>query len=491
MLSLLLLCLVHPGYAAPELAPELLPAPEAVSTAPELILPTPEAAHPDLITKLPGLTGPVNYKQYSGYLNADEDTFFHYWFVESQNSPSEDPLLLWLNGGPGCSSMDGLLNELGPFKLNDDGTQLLPNPYAWNTFANVLFIESPACVGYSYNINNDCRASDDSTSLKNYHALRYFFEKFPQFKKNKFFVTGESYGGIYVPTLTLRIAEDLETNGINLQGFAVGNGLSSFEMNDDSIIFFAYFHGLIDQDTWDDMVHSCCTNDVPSRSTCHFSHSKWGRCRALVTKAAKIVYDSGLNMYNLYADCYHPPANASLHTTRPSMTRHQADANNMFRNFRLLGGKKPTLSLDPPCTTSAAMHRFMNDGDVRKAIHVSIDVDWEVCNDEVNYNFQRQYADMKQQYQALLGAGVRALVYNGDVDMACNYLGDQWFIEALGLKTVEGRRMWHSGGQVGGFVKRFAGLDLVTVRGSGHMVPQDKPQPALDMIKAFVEGTPY
>jgi len=472
MLPLLLLCLLQPGLSAPE----------AGTSLPE----SPEAAHPDLISNLPGLVGPVSYKQYSGYLQADEDTYFHYWFVESEKSPSEDPLLLWLNGGPGCSSMDGLLNELGPFTLSEDGSRLLPNPYAWNTFANVLFIESPACVGYSYNLKGNCSASDDGTSLLNYNALLYFFEKFPQFKKNKFFVTGESYGGIYVPTLTLRIAEARQSNGIQLQGFAVGNGLSSFEMNDDSIIFFAYFHGLLDQDTWDDMVHSCCDGDVPSRATCHFSKPGWGRCTALVRRAMKIVYESGLNMYNLYADCIN-----SDNTTQ--FTRHHAEASNMFRNLRWLdlGGKKMQLGLDPPCTSSAAMRRFMNDKHVKEAIHVAIDVPWEVCNDEVNFHFKRQYASMRQHYAALLGLGLRALVYNGDVDMACNYLGDQWFVEALGLKTLEQRRMWHSGGQVGGFVKRFEGLDLLTVRGSGHMVPQDRPGPALDMIRAFVEGTPY
>ena len=78
--------------------------------------------NPDLITNLPGLTFATNYSQYSGYLSLQNGHNLHYWFVESQNDPSTDPLVLWLNGGPGCSSLDGLLYELGPFHVYPNGT---------------------------------------------------------------------------------------------------------------------------------------------------------------------------------------------------------------------------------------------------------------------------------------------------------------------------------------------------------------------------------
>ncbi|PRD22315.1 UNVERIFIED_CONTAM: putative serine carboxypeptidase [Trichonephila clavipes] len=91
-----------------------------------------KATHPDEVIDLPGLEFPLNYKHYSGYLNATSGRHLHYWFVESQRSPSEDPLLLWLNGGPGCSSLDGFLNELGPLHVSADGKTLYNNTYAWN-----------------------------------------------------------------------------------------------------------------------------------------------------------------------------------------------------------------------------------------------------------------------------------------------------------------------------------------------------------------------
>ncbi|GFV17667.1 serine carboxypeptidase ctsa-4.1 [Trichonephila clavipes] len=164
-----------------------------------------KSTHLDEVKDLPGLDFPLNYKHYSGYLNASNNKYFHYWFFESQRSPSEDPLLLWMNGGPGCSSLDGLFTELGPLHVTDDGKKLFNNPYAWNRVANVIFLETPAGVGFSYSDNEKYATDDDTVSRDNYEALLHFFEKFPQFKKNEFYVTGESYGGIYVPTLSVQI----------------------------------------------------------------------------------------------------------------------------------------------------------------------------------------------------------------------------------------------------------------------------------------------
>lgn len=67
----------------------------------------------DSIESLPGVQFDVKFKHYSGFFKVSETHFLHYWFVESQNNPAKDPLIFWFNGGPGCSSLDGLLNEMG------------------------------------------------------------------------------------------------------------------------------------------------------------------------------------------------------------------------------------------------------------------------------------------------------------------------------------------------------------------------------------------
>lgn len=75
--------------------------------------------------------------------------------------------------------------------------------------------------------------------------MKNFFQKFPEYKKNDFYISGESYGGIYVPTLSVRVVDDVD---INFKGFIVGNGLSDDDMNTNSVIYFAYYHGLIGEE---------------------------------------------------------------------------------------------------------------------------------------------------------------------------------------------------------------------------------------------------
>jgi cathepsin A (carboxypeptidase C) len=74
----------------------------------------------------------IKFKHFSGFLEASATHRLHYWFVESQGNPEKDPLIFWFNGGPGCSSLDGLLNEMGPYEAHENGADLRENPYAWN-----------------------------------------------------------------------------------------------------------------------------------------------------------------------------------------------------------------------------------------------------------------------------------------------------------------------------------------------------------------------
>jgi cathepsin A (carboxypeptidase C) len=136
----------------------------------------------DEITALPGLRVRPRFKQYSGYLKASQTHYLHYWFVESQKDPHNDPLITWMNGGPGCSSLEGFLTELGPFWINDDGRTLKENPFSWNKEANVLFIEAPAGVGFSYSTDGNVTTSDDQTSAENYAAFKIFLFNFHNFE---------------------------------------------------------------------------------------------------------------------------------------------------------------------------------------------------------------------------------------------------------------------------------------------------------------------
>lgn len=127
-----------------------------------------------------------------------------------------------LLGGPGASSIgDGAFTENGPFRVKADGKTLEHDKYSWNQFANMLYIESPINVGFSYNSTHLPEVdmyNDEATVDAKYNALLSFFKKYPHLKNNPFYITGESYGGVYIPLLTRSILNNKKQNGINLQG---------------------------------------------------------------------------------------------------------------------------------------------------------------------------------------------------------------------------------------------------------------------------------
>uniref|UniRef100_A0A3B4CM12 Lysosomal protective protein n=1 Tax=Pygocentrus nattereri TaxID=42514 RepID=A0A3B4CM12_PYGNA len=409
----------------------------------------------DLVTSLPGLSETPNFQHYSGYLQAAQGKYLHYWFVESQNNPSTDPVVLWLNGGPGCSSMEGLLAENGPFHLHDDGTVYL-NPYSWNLLANVLYVESPPGVGFSYSTTGNYQTSDPQVAEDNYNALLDFFNKFPSFTSNDFYVFAESYGGIYAPTLSKLIASS--SANINFKGMGVGNGMTSYTINDNSLVYFGYYHGLIGNSLWNEINQYCC-----SSGTCNFDSNSNSNCQNAVTSvnvynALYLIQDIGLNIYNVYALCYGGAG---------AQSRYTADMSNLFRHYRFKfqdqvshGFVDVSVPGDPRCFNGTALYVWLNNPNVRAALHIPTSVQsWELCSSTVGSLYQRTYSDMTPFYQYLLQQNLRLLVYNGDVDMACNFLGAEWFVEALNQS------------------------------GAGHMVPQYKPAAALQMFKNYLSNS--
>ena len=161
------------------------------------------------------------FDMYSGFLPINGTTKrFHYIMISSESpTRATDPVILWFNGGPGCSSLFGLTQEIGPYVMGDEDTQFKRNPYGWNKEANVVYIEMPAGVGFStcdeiedggvcykkltnttYLLNDEIVANETFIAVQNLFRM-----KFPELLKNELYLSGESYAGIYVPWLALKI----------------------------------------------------------------------------------------------------------------------------------------------------------------------------------------------------------------------------------------------------------------------------------------------
>ena len=204
------------------------------------------------IKQLPGWQGELPSKAYAGYIDAGSDTqngttyqmHEHYMFIEAESDPATAPVLLWTNGGPGASSFFGLFVELGPFMLDDASLAtaefnasgvptLWYNQYGWTQAASLLIINSPPPVGYSYcdpagpaGGGASCGAWDDTrTAEHNYDFLVNWFDAFPEYKDHDLYLSGESYAGIYVPTLAREIVRHQEQHPLRLRGFAMGDAV--------------------------------------------------------------------------------------------------------------------------------------------------------------------------------------------------------------------------------------------------------------------------
>ncbi|XP_078005248.1 lysosomal protective protein-like [Phascolarctos cinereus] len=496
---------------------------------------------PDLITSLPGLADLPNFKQWSGYLQAGSDKYFHYWFVESQGNPESDPLVLWLNGGPGCSSTEGLLAENGPYRTNDDGS-LYMNPHSWNLVANVLYLESPAGVGYSYSSSQNYKINDQQVAADHYQALQSFFTKFPSFTSNDFYVFEESYGEVYVPSLSAQTVNGPAS--INFKGFGAGNGMNNHQLNDETLLEFSYTKASLETNLlpksfrpdslWKTLNTYCCSEGAcnfynSTQDTCFDSVSPIFACREVqqtaeagqggmprfrvgsggrkegtrarkcgqfssashlvsprILETYRMIQGVGLNIYNLYSPCW---------GTTGYQERYATDMSNLYRKYQFNAAVPPPgvpIPGVPRCINATAMYVWLNQDNMRQALHIPVFFpNWELCSTQVTSQYQRQYMDMAPFYQELLHSNTRMLVYNGDTDVACNFLGAEKFVEPLYQPVMTLYQPWYYKRQVAGFFKEYEQITFLTVKGAGHMVPQHRPAQALKMSESFLRNTTY
>ncbi|KAL7206332.1 hypothetical protein ACSBR2_019110 [Camellia fascicularis] len=165
-----------------------------------------------IVKYLPGYDGKLPFKLETGYIRVNESELFYY-FIESQGNPQEDPIFLWLTGGPGCSSFCGLVYEIGPMEfVIQNYTGGLPKlryyPYAWTKTASIIFLDAPVGTGFSYSRTADGWPTSDSKSAEqSYQFLRKWFDEHPQYLAVQLFVGGDSYSGITVPLVTKKIVD--------------------------------------------------------------------------------------------------------------------------------------------------------------------------------------------------------------------------------------------------------------------------------------------
>jgi len=481
----------------------------------------------DKVVSLPGYGVPPA-PQYSGFLDATKadptaGVMLHYWFAETTSTNPDAPIVLWLNGGPGSSSILGMLQEHGPLLINATGG-LTENPYAWTNHVNLLILESPSGVGYSYCAGSNssppkgCANTDNSTSRAARTAIQDFFAtKFPELIKRDFFITGESYAGVYVPTLAREILDNAPE--VNIKGLAVGDPCTDNTAQHDSMdmIWYSHKNGFVPDELYDTLWNKCGARHTP-----YIAKGQWEGPKSQEEMFSR---PRQLHMANREDPECILAERKYLATTSRGFSQGWTNA---WMNDLTLFGPSAVVPFTMPGSLNYMCATWMMREDVKKALHVdtspakswpgpapnwSYTSQWDACNGNVKPGTPSMIAF----YRNIAPRLRTTIVFNGDTDPCVSYEGTRQAIQEVGFDVIVGGdyRPWffnataatpeflaskpllfgpalslvEAGPQFGGHVVNYQhNLSFVTVHGSGHMVPQFRPRAALKLLENLISG---
>jgi carboxypeptidase C (cathepsin A) len=382
---------------------------------------------------------------------------YFYWFFESRHNPATDPLILWLTGGPGCSSLLALFGENGPFLMNTTTKPVL-NPYGWNSFANLLYVDQPAGTGFSYITDPtkfDTNEKEISLALWNFIVL--FYQKYPKYSRLDLYIIGESYAGHYVPAIGNLITQVNSIYATNLKGIAIGNGWVDPYIQYKAYGQFAYQNNLISKVEYNasEALYFACKEAIAlgvwpvAFELCQISE-------LFVLETAQVHIGRSINPYDIRIPCQVPPL----------------------------------------CYSFDAVTHFLNNPSIRAELGVGNHT-WTQCNRAVEIALIGDWIHAFQDaVKGVLTSGRRVLVYSGKDDFVCNYMGGLEWTRATPWAGQDKFNQapfqdWFVNNAKAGEAKSYGPLTFLAVENAGHMVPRDQPINALDMVKRFLNNLPF
>ncbi|CAK7332207.1 unnamed protein product [Dovyalis caffra] len=399
------------------------------------------------------------FGHYAGYyrLPHTKAARMFYFLFESRSNKYNDPVVIWLTGGPGCSSELALFYENGPFHIANN-LSLSWNDYGWDKASNLIFVDQPTGTGFSYTTeDSDIRHDEKGVSNDLYDFLQAFFKEHPQLVKNDFYITGESYAGHYIPAFASRVHQgnkNKEGIHINLKGFAIGNGLTRPEIQYKAYTDYALDNNLIqksDYDSINEMIPDC-------------------------ERAAEACGTDGISTCeNAFEAC-----------------------NNIFQSIMGVAGNINYYDIRKTCEGSLCydfsnMETFLNQKSVRDALGVG-GIEFVSCSSVVYDAMIRDWMrDLAVGIPALLEDGIKVLIYAGEKDLICNWLGNSRWVNGM---AWSGKKDFGAAptvpfvveGAEAGQLKSHGPLSFLKVLNAGHMVPMDQPKAALQMLKSWMQG---
>ncbi|XP_047987732.1 venom serine carboxypeptidase-like isoform X2 [Leguminivora glycinivorella] len=385
----------------------------------------------------------LNTTSHAGFLtvNPASNSNMFFWYFPVDGKPvNETPWIVWLQGGPGASSLAGLFDEIGPFEY--DGVQLKRRQWSWANNYSLLFVDNPVGAGFSFTNKQDGFVKDMETCSKNlYKALQQFLTIFPELRTAPLYIAGESYAGRYVPAFGYKILEEQPSGNasINLKGLTMGNPI--IDRIDAANLSSVYYHwGLLD------------TQGL------------------LAVKPLQDKYSQAVEQNNLQ----------EAWNLRDQLNQLLLDISQQPNHFNLLNE-----------SGNRAFTTFIDQPHIREALHVG-SIQFTFNNDSVDEALMKDFLGPVRPKLEKLLEHYKIMVYCGQLDLTapCELAADSrrkhwhWSHRDDFLKAP--RRPWMVNGNLAGYVKQGGGLTEVLVRASGHLVPKDVLAQAYQLISSFI-----
>ena len=378
-------------------------------------------------------------KNSPGFVRIRDDIEMFYWLFKARNNKPKAPLIIWLEGGPGCCSEEAIFMENGPFRIANDSFLLSKNYYSWTNMADVIFIDQPVGTGFTNAAPNLMATDKEQLILDFMQFYNGFLQENSEYLDRDLYIAGQSYGGHFVPYY----AKALVDEGFKVKGIAIGNGYYDASQVYYSYPHFSYAHNLIS-------TYEYFTSLVGSGACSLFIKFGW------------------------------------LNAAQFACTLEQTIIEGQWPNFHF-----NPIDIRPHSKWISTSHfdEFITQPSLKDLIGVG-EKSWANCNFEVqNKLIKDQFASATPELKELLGIkDLKVVLYYGEEDFVCNILSGETTLRSLGWIYEDGvipdedwRAVFVNNEEkakcVGG-----GGKLLCKVHGAGHLAIWNQPQWADYMI---------
>lgn len=437
-------------------------APQDVPSAASFYVPT-----------LPGLVQDEEnpLRMFSGHMPSDPDaaslppttlyahTFF--FMIKARRRADKERILFWFNGGPGCSSFDGLMLESGPLRMREGVLQVIPG--SWDEYTTIVFVDQPPGTGYSYTSTNKYVHELTEAARQHMEFMSNFYKTFPEYQEMDTYLGGESYAGQYIPYF----ANSMLEAGLprTLKGIAIGNGWIDARRQYPAYLEYGLKHGLVES------------------GSDHYKRAK-SETDACIERLGKItdrepIKETGCeNLMTIVAESRNKVVDGDI-----------TDCINIY-DIRL-DDAYPACGANWPYEL-ANITQYLQRKDVVAAVHASgKSTGWVECDSAVYAALTNRNSESSVTLMPKILEKIPVMLFAGDQDLICNYVGMEALISTLtwnggtGLGKVQ-TQSWTVDGTPAGTWVTSRGLTYVKIFNASHMAPYDNPQVAHDMILRFM-----